>query len=384
MKTAVKDSKTFVTWWAMVQEKPSLLSKAKQKLSPWRLLDEHFQDGAWEAVEGLARLIKPDSVEVELEGDAPWLLPGLLVVLKQLQKLECECRVEWRRDWHLRAGGVTPTTEALLQACPPTTLALELDEHQDPAALASLPGLVASLGRISCSVNLFFESHFLSHSDPAVSDRFLLPCLGDATRVRFRRLSAHLGLEAASRFAQDAMAEAASSDDDDDEDEVFHRAQPMPMVQAKAAVRYLEVLRVRISSVDVIAALNRSLPFMELLDDLDIHLTLPPFVASGEVPQIAYTKDRLTLRLDRVDDVGADRAGRITTAFSRQYAHVWLCKSRMTSVGGELFLEHLKAGRTLVGAVHVFSVAKGRPDGKGFLRLCAQASLLAAPTALYW
>lgn len=383
MKAVAKDSKTFITWWAMVQEKPSLLSKAKQKLGPWRLLDEHFEDGAWEAVAGLARLLQPDSVEVALEGDAPWLLPGLLVVLEQLQKLECECRVKWRRDWHLRAGGITPTTEALLRASSPTTLALELDEHEDPAALASLPGMVASLARISCSVNLFLESHFLGHSDPAVSDPFLLPCLGDTARVRFRRLSAHLGPEATARFVQEAAA-ADRASSDDDEDEVFLRVRATPLVQAKAAIRYLEVLRVRISSVDVIAALNKSLPFMELLDDLDVHLTLPRFVPSDAVPQIAYAKDRLTLRLDRVDDAGADRAGRIATAFSRQYAHVWLCKSRMTSVGGEVFLEHLKAGRTLVGAVHVFSVAKGRPDGRSFLRLSAQASLLAAPTALYW
>ncbi|XP_063605606.1 uncharacterized protein LOC134780698 [Penaeus indicus] len=382
MKAVVKDSKTFITWWAMVQEKPSLLSKAKQKLGPWRLLDEHFEDGAWEAVAGLARLLQPDSVEVALEGDAPWLLPGLLVVLEQLQKLECECRVKWRRDWHLRAGDITPTAAALLQACSPATLVLELDEHEDPAALACLPGIIASLAQISCSVNLFLESHFHGHSDSAVSDPYLLPCLGDMSRVRFRRLSAHLGLEATARFVQEAAADGASSDDD--EDEVFHRARPTPMVQAKAAIRYLEVLRVRISSVDVIAALNKSLPLMVLLDDLDVHLTLPRLVPSDAVPQIAYAKERLTLRLDRVDDAGADRAGRIATAFSRQYAHVWLCKSRMTSAGGEVFLEHLKAGRTLVGAVHVFSVAKGRPDGRSFLRLCAQASLLAAPTALYW
>lgn len=382
MKAVVKDSKTFITWWAMVQEKPSLLSKAKQKLGPWRLLDEHFEDGAWEAVAGLARLLQPDSAEVALEGDAPWLLPGLLVVLDQLQELECECRVKWRRDWHLRAGDITPTAGALLRASSPATLVLELDEHEDPAALASLPGIVASLAGISCSVNLFLESHFLGYSDPAVSDPYLLPCLGDTSRVRFRRLSAHLGLEATARFVQEAAADRASSDED--EDEVFHRAGPTPMVQAKAAIRYLEVLRVRISSVDVIAALNKSLPLMVLLDDLDVHLTLPRLVPSDAVPQIAYAKDRLTLRLDRVDDAGADRAGRIATAFSRQYAHVWLCKSRMTSVGGEVFLEHLKAGRTLVGAVHVFSVTKGRPDGRSFLRLCAQASLLAAPTALYW
>nr|XP_027216591.1 uncharacterized protein LOC113809248 [Penaeus vannamei] len=247
MKAVVKDSKTFITWWAMVQEKPSLLSKAKQKLGPWRLLDEHFEDGAWEAVAGLARLLQPDSVEVALEGDAPWLLPGLLVVLEQLQKLECECRVKWRRDWHLRAGA-SPTTEALLRASSPTTLALELDEHEDPAALASLPGMVASLARISCSVNLFLESHFLGHSDPAVSDPFLLPCLGDTARVRFRRLSAHLGPEATARFVQEAAA-ADRASSDDDEDEVFLRVRATPMVQAKAAIRYLEVLRVRISSV---------------------------------------------------------------------------------------------------------------------------------------
>ncbi|XP_045616913.2 uncharacterized protein [Procambarus clarkii] len=377
MTPVVQDAKTFITWWAMVQEKPSLLPKAKQKLGSWRLQDEHFKPGAWEATVGLALQTSPESADISLTEDCPWELPGLLPVIQALRKVSCTFVAEWRREWFLgEEGSLTPCTAALLQCSRPSTVAVTLSDDQHSTSLPALPSITVCLAGTSCSLSLMLEGDYVASNDTTTSDYLLLPCLKARSRVRLRRLACHLGVEAAIQFFQE---EAGHGSSDEDFPDVRHRT----LYHATASIRYLETLKVRISSLDVLVALNRTLPHLELLDDLDVYLTLQGLVSSDDIPQLAYTKDRLTLRLDGITDARAVWAGKVTAALSRQYAHVWLSKCHMTAVGGAVFLDHLTWGQTLVGAVHVFALS-GRPNPQEFSALTTRAAQLPNHTALYW
>lgn len=274
----------------------------------------------------------------------------------------------------LGAATVTPCMAALLQCSSPTTVTINLHEHS--SSFSSLPAIMARLARTSCSFTLLLEEDFLAHSDFLTSDHLLLPCLQPQARVRFRRLSCHMGVEAASRFFQE---EPQNESSDEDFPGVRHR----PMYLAIPAIRYLEDLRVRISSPEVIVTLNRTLPFLELLENLEVHLSFHGFVSSDDIPQLNYNRDRLMLRLNGVTDARAEWAGRVTAALSRQYSQVWLSWCHMTAAGGAVFLDQLRDSRTLVGAIHVFSLS-GRPDWRQFSALTSQAAQLATHTALYW
>ncbi|XP_071538865.1 uncharacterized protein [Panulirus ornatus] len=376
MKSPEADVKTFITWWALVQENASLLPKAKQKLGSWRLQDEHFQVGVWEAVAGLALHTSPGTAHIKLSADQPWELPGLQPVLNTLQKVNCQCVAEWRREWSLGAHLVTPCMAALLQCSSPTTVTVSLREHQHSASFPALPAIMSRLARTSCSLSLSLEGDFRDRSDFLTSDHLLLHCLQPQARVRLRRLSCHMGVEAADHFFQD---EPQNDSSDEDFPGVRHR----PMYLAIPAIRYLQVLKVRISSLEVIIALNRTLPYLELLEDLEIHLTFHGIVFSDDVPQLTYNKDNLMLRIDDLTDARAEWAGRVTGALSRQYSQVWLSWCRMTAIGGSVFLDQLRYSRTLIGAIHVFSLS-GRPDWRQFSILTSQAAQLANHTALYW
>ncbi|KAG7176745.1 uncharacterized protein LOC121872130 [Homarus americanus] len=379
MKSPVpQDAKTFVTWWTMVKEKPSLMTKAKQKLGSWELVEEHFQAGAWEAVVGLALHTSPETTHITLTEDRPWDLPGLLPVLTALFKVDCDCVVDWRRDWRLESakGSITPVMAALLQCSKPSTVEVILPDDQFSSNLSALPAILDRLAHTSCSLNILLEGDFLAQNDFYISDYLLLPLLDGKARVRLRRLSCHMDVEAAEKFFQE---DAQNDSSDEDFPGVRHR----PMFHATPSIRYLEVLKIRISSLETIVALNRSLPLLELLDELEIHLTLQGFVFSEDIPQLCYTRDKLTLRLNRITDARAEWAGRVTAALSNQYAQVWLCWCYMTAAGGEVFLDQLKINRTLVGAVHVFALS-GRPCASEFSSLSTKAALLATHTALYW
>ncbi|XP_053648205.1 uncharacterized protein [Cherax quadricarinatus] len=377
MKEVVQDVRTFITWWAMVQEKPSLLSKAKLKLGSWRLQDQHFKVGVWEAVAGLAFHTQPELAHITLTEDHPWNLPGLLPVLQTLEKGKCKVVAEWRRDWQLgEDGSVTPGMAALLKCSRPSTISLSLPDDQPSTSLPALPSITASLARTSCSLILMLEGDYVASNDTCTSDYLLLPFLEAFARVRLRYLACHLGIEAATKFFQE---EAHNDSSEEDFPGVRHR----PFYHATASIRYLEMLKVRISSLEVLVALNRALPHLELLDDLEVYLTLQGFVSSDDVPQLSYSKDRLTLRLDRITDSWAEWAGKVTAALSRQYAQVWLSWCHMTPVGGAAFLNQLMWGQTLVGAIHVFALS-GRPNPQEFSALTVHAAQLPSHTALYW
>ncbi|KAK7083207.1 hypothetical protein SK128_011723 [Halocaridina rubra] len=377
MKSDIQDPKTFTTWWAMVKANSSLIQKAKQKLGTWNLQDEHFQPGTWEAVSCLAKKLKVEKAVITLSTHQPWLLQGLTSVLQSLHDVKCDCKAEWRRKWHLHAESITYGMSLLLKFSSPSMVIVNLPEEGDSADFEALPLFISELTFSSCSANLLLECDFLSKNGMLTSDYLLTSCLVYSARVRFRRLSGHFGIEVCDRFYQDQQYVDSSEDD-------FPSARLPPANPTLPAIRYLEILKIKISSVDVIESLNMSLPFLELLEDLEVHLSLPISVCTDDIPQISYTKDSLTLRLDYLTDGRAEWAGKIISTFSHQYARVWLCCCFMSCEGGLHLLDQLKNGRTLVKSIHVFSANASRPDGSQFLTLATHAASLASPTTIHW
>ncbi|XP_064118086.1 uncharacterized protein LOC135223536 isoform X2 [Macrobrachium nipponense] len=330
----VHDVKTYITWWAVLKEKPSLAKNARQSLEEWNLQDEHFQ-------------------------------------------VNCQCRAHWRREWALSSGSITQGMSLLLGYCKPSTVALQLPDDSDSSAYDALPRFISALNKSSCSVNLLLEGDFLSKVDTQTSDYLLLPCLIATSKFRLRRLSCHLGLEAADLLYSEEKQRESSEED-------FPSARQPPANPILPVVRYLEVLKVKIATTEVISLLNDCLPYLELLQDLEIHLMLQSTVSSDDVPQISFTKGRFTLRLDYVSDSRADWAGKITASLSRRYSSVWLCSCYMSYAGGTVFLDQLRDSSTLVKAIHIFSANSSRPNGSQFLKLSIRASSLPDQTALYW
>lgn len=373
----VQDVKTYITWWAVLKEKPSLAKNARQSLGEWNLQDEHFQADCWEATAGLVKVLKPRQAEVNLKSKEPWLFAGLQAVLQSLKDVNCQCRAHWRREWELSSVAITQGMSLLLGYSKPSTVALQLPDDSDSSVYDALPRFISALNASSCSVNLLLEGDFLSKNDTQTSDYLLLPCLITTSKFRLRRLSCHLGVEAADLLYSEEK-QAGSSEED------FPSARQPPANPILPVVRYLEVLKVKIAKTEVISLLNDCLPYLELLQDLEIHLTLQSAVSSDDVPQISFKKERFTLRLDYISDSRADWAGKITASLSRRYSNVWLCSCYMSYAGGQVFLDQLRDSSTLVKAIHIFSANSSRPNGSQFLTLSIQASSLPAQTALYW
>ncbi|XP_068247543.1 uncharacterized protein [Palaemon carinicauda] len=376
-KPVVHDIKTFITWWSVVKEKPSLAKNARQSLGEWNLQDEHFQAECWESTAGLAKVLKPKEAEVTLATNEPWLLAGLEGVLQSLKDINCQCRAHWRREWQLFARGITKGMSLLLGYCKPSMVALVLPDDSDSSDYNALPRFISALTKSSCSVNLLLEGDFLSKNDMQTSDYLLLPCLINTAKFRLRRLSCHLGVKAADLFYNNDKTAESSEED-------FPSARQPPANPTLPVIRYLEVLKVKIAAIEVISLLSDCLPYLELLQDLEIHLVLQSTVSSDDIPQISFAKDRFTLRLDHITDSRAEWAGNITASLSRKYASIWLCSCYMSYVGGRVFLDQLRDNSTLVKTIHVFAANSSRPNGKQFLTLSIQASSLASQTVLYW
>lgn len=288
-----------------------------------------------------------------------------------------ECVCEAWREWTLTEADLEVAeylNQTFLELCRPTTVTLTLLHHH-PGTLSSF---MASLAQTPCSLNLLLETDFESRGDVPPSDSVLSPLLKRRTRARLCVLSCHLGEDAAQRFTLQGKQRTHSNED------VTGLLSARPVTVLMPVLRCLQVLKVRVSSVEVLEALNQCLPLMTLLQELDVNLTLSLLQPSEDIPALAYCRDfGLTLRLPGISDAKAEWAGRVASFLNRCYDYIWLTWCHMTADGGIAFLRQLSANQILVKGVSVFSLS-GRPSPQQVMSLSVMAAQLPAHTTLHW